>query len=281
MSMGAALRVFILVLLSVYSVFSYARHDDNKISYTVGVVPQFEQRKLFKIWQPLLNELEKRTGFALHLVGSPKIPAFEKKFMAGEYDFAYMNPYHVLKAHKSQGYIPLVRDGSRRLKGVLVVKKDSPIQDVKGLEGKILAFPSPNALGASLLMRADLANLYGINFFPRYVQTHSSVYLNVALGQTVAGGGVMSTLRAQPKEVQDRLRVLYETRTMAPHPLAAHARVPVAHREKVKEAWLALATTEAGQAMLSKIPMRTAVPASIDDYTPMQAWGLDAFYVVD
>ena len=31
-------------------------------SYLFGVVPQFEQRKLYAIWDPIIKELEKRTG---------------------------------------------------------------------------------------------------------------------------------------------------------------------------------------------------------------------------
>lgn len=271
----------LVALLICTSAQVQADHKEQVKSYTIGVVPQFEQRKLFRIWQPIINELETRTGFSLHLVGSPKIPVFETKFLAGEYDFAYMNPYHVLKADKAQGYIPLVRDGARRLKGVLVVRKDSPVQKVTELDGKILAFPSPNALGASLLMRADLKQVFGINYFPRYVQTHSSVYLNVALGQAEAGGGVLSTLNAQPESVKSKLRVLYETRSMAPHPLTAHPRVPEADREALKRAWLELAQTEQGKALLDQIPMQQAISASMDDYKPMQEWGLDAFYVAD
>lgn len=275
------LQFVVSAFFTLFSLSAMPAHLNLQKSYTIGVVPQFEQRKLFKIWQPILNELEARTGFSLHLIGSPKIPVFEQKFMAGEYDFAYMNPYHMLKAYVTQGYTPLVKDGSRRLKGVLVVQKDSPIQSLSELEGKILAFPSPNALGASLLMRAELSTLHGISFFPRYVQTHSSVYLNVALGQAVAGGGVLSTLRSQPQNVQDKLRILYETRSVAPHPLTAHARVPEADRLIMKKAWLELAATDTGRMLMGKIPMRDSVPAELEDYTSMQTWGLDAFYVIN
>lgn len=275
------LQLLVSAFFALFSSSAISEHISQKPTYTIGVVPQFEQRKLFKIWQPIINELEARTGFSLHLVGSPKIPVFEQKFMAGKYDFAYMNPFHTLKAYENQGYTPLVKDGSRRLKGVLVVKKDSPIQSLSELEGKVLAFPAPNALGASLLMRAELSTLHGISFLPRYVQTHSSVYLNVALGQAVAGGGVLSTLRSQPQNVQDKLRVLYETRSVAPHPLTAHARVPEADRLIMKNAWLEFAETDTGKVLLSKIPMRVSVSAELEDYTSMQTWGLDAFYVID
>jgi phosphonate transport system substrate-binding protein len=225
--------------------------------------------------------LEQRTGLTFKLVGSPKIPVFEQKYEEGAYDFAYMNPYHLLVAHDCQGYLPLVRDGGRMLKGILVVAKESPIQSVQELAGKRVAFPSPNALGASLLMRAELAKLQGVEVIPHYVQTHSSVYLHVALGQTAAGGGVAATLNSQKPEVREKLRILYETRPINPHPVSVHPRVPAADREKVQRALLEMAQTEKGAALLAKIPMRKAVAASLEDYTPMSAWGLEAFYVSD
>jgi phosphonate transport system substrate-binding protein len=253
----------------------------EEVTYRFGVVPQFEQRKLYRIWRPILDELEQRTGFSFKLVGSPKIPVFEQKYMQGDYDFAYMNPYHCLKAHDSQRYLPLVRDGGRMLKGILVVAKDSPIQKVQELGGKRVAFPAPNALGASLLMRAELATLHGVEVIPHYVQTHSSVYLHVSLGLTPAGGGVTSTLRSQKPEIQEKLRILYETRAVNPHPVSVHPRVPEAHRKKVLDALLEMGQTEKGAALLAKIPIRKIVAASMDDYTPLSSWGLDEFYISD
>lgn len=271
---------YILILLMVLVAFPASSRAERPV-YTVGVVPQFAQRKLFDIWQPILQALEHELDFDLQMVGSPKIPAFEKKFLAGEYDFAYMNPYHLLKAYESQGYVPLVRDGSRQLKGVLVVNRNSTYQQVTELDKKIIAFPSPNALGASLLMRADLHEIFDLEFFPRYVQNHSSVYLNVALGQMAAGGGVLSTLQQQPPEVRERLRVIYETRGMPPHPLSAHARVPEKDREALRQAWLKLAGTETGRQLMARIPMRQPVAASLAEYMPMHAWGLDRYYILE
>jgi len=272
---------YILTLFCMLFLLPVATANANeRKSYTIGVVPQYEQRKLFDIWQPIIMALEQELDFNLELIGSPKIPVFEKKFLAGEYDFAYMNPYHLLKANESQGYIPLVRD-TRQLKGILVVKKDSPYQQVSDLDKKIIAFPSPNALGASLLMRADLNTLLQLEFFPRYVQTHSSVYLNVALGQTAAGGGVLGTLKQQPPELRERLRVIYETRGMNPHPLSAHPRVPEADREAFQRAWLKLAATTGGKQLMSRIPMPQPVKAELQDYDAMHAWGLDDFYILE
>ena len=247
--------------------------------YSFGVVPQFESRKLASVWKPILSELERRTGLSFRLVGSPKIPDFEKAFIGGEFDFAYMNPYHAILAIREQRYQPLVRGGGRPLYGILVVRKDSPIKDVRELAGREVAFPAPNAIGASLLIRADLAQLYGVEVKPAYVQTHSSVYLNVAMGLQAAGGGVMSTLQEQPAEIRETLRVIYQTRTMPPHPVVGHTRVTRADRERVRLAFLGMENTEAGSALLAKVPILKLVAASDDDYAVLLEWGLEKFYV--
>lgn len=247
--------------------------------YTIGVVPQFDARRLQAIWRPILDELEQRTGKRFQLRGSPTIPEFERELMNGAFDFAYMNPFHAALASRDQGYVPMVRDVGRTLQGVLVVREDSPVQEISDLDGKIIAFPAPNALGASLQMRTELHNIHGIRIQPLYVKTHDSVYLNVFLGQTPAGGGVQKTLKRQRPEIREALRILYETRGVAPHPIMVHSRIPKAMRRKVTEALLALGNKPDGKALLQKIPIKQVGPASISDYTPLFDMGLEAFYV--
>ena len=247
-------------------------------TYTFAVVPQFEQRKLFAIWKPIVDEVEKRTGLSLKLTATLTVPEFERELSRGNFDFIYCNPYHILKMIPTPGYIPLVRD-SAPLRGILVVRKNSPIHSLTELEGKTVAFPSPNAIGASLLMRADLSRLYHVTVTPLYVKTHSSVYLHVANGLTDAGGGVEKTLQEQAPEIIDALRVIYTTREFPSHPIAAHPRVPKADREKVRRALMEIGATREGQALLAKVPIQQVVPAALEDYTPMRDWGLESLWV--
>lgn len=247
--------------------------------YKFGVVPQFEPRKLSAIWSPILVELERRTGFRLEMVGSARIPEFENEFENGRYDFAYMNPYHSLVAMRAQKYQPLVRDGGQQLFGILVVAKDGPIKKITDLNGKTVAFPSPNALGASLLIRADLDRLHKIRISPLWVQTHTSAYLNAALGKVAAAGGVMSTLAQQPEAVRNKLTIIYETRRMMPHPVMAHPRVPAADREKLRQAFLDLSATPEGAELLAKVPIKQVIAATEGEYRELAGWGLDDYYV--
>ncbi|MEG3639052.1 phosphate/phosphite/phosphonate ABC transporter substrate-binding protein [Magnetococcus sp. PR-3] len=276
-SMMRYLMIGVMALMVWGATPSWA-HDQTRI-YSFGVVPQFEPRKLAAIWRPILTEVEKLTGLHLHMTGSPDINEFERGFLRGDFDFAYMNPYHAVLAAKHQGYLPILRDHGRKLSGVLVVAKDSPITHIKELQGQTIAFPSPNALGASLLMRYELAEQHGLTVEPLYVKTHSSVYLHVALGQAVAGGGVLGTLKRQKPAVKSRLKVFYTTRKMPPHPITAHKRISPKVRQQIQQAFLKLGQSKKGQAMLANIPMKRMGVAAQKDYAVLNDWQLEHYYV--
>ena len=267
---------FVVGALVLFSSLALAESDEK--SYTFGIVPQFDARRIHSIWRPILDELQQRTGLKFSLRGASSIPVFEQEFAKGDFDFAYMNPYHILVANQKQGYLPLVRDIGRKLYGIVVVRKDSPINKVEDLDDKQVAFPAPNALGASLLPRSAFINTYHIDIKPKYVSTHTSVYLNVVMGEVAAGGGVQKTLSQQRPEVRDALRVLYETPRVSPHPVSAHSRVDKKTRLQVKQALLDMGSTEKGKALLAKIPMKKIGPADIKDYAPIGKLGLESIY---
>ncbi len=250
-------------------------------TYTFGVVPQFDARKLQEIWAPIFEEVERTSHIRLVFKGAKDIPTFEKEFSKGDYDFAYMNPYHMIVANQDQGYLPLVRDTGRKLYGIIVVRKDSPLQNIEELDGKTVAFPSPNALGAALIPRAQFAKKFKINVSPKYVKSHSSVYLNVATGAASAGGGVQKTFNSQPESIRKVLKIIYKTPEVEPHPIAVHPRVAPVVAEKIRAAFLALGATEKGAGLLQKIPMKKIGTATIDDYALLKTMGLAEFYVVD
>ena len=247
--------------------------------YSFGVVPQFTASQTYKIWGPILNELGDRTGLEFKLKSSSEIPAFEASVLNGEFDFAYMNPYHFLLAEDLQGYVPLVRDHGRELYGILVVPEYSDIQDVSELHGKEIAYPAPNALGASLLMRTVLEREHGVIAKPKYVSTHTSAYLAAAVHDTAAGGGVKATLDQQNQILQKSLRILFETPRVPPHPIAAHPRVPAEVHELVKQTFLDIADSEEGRSLLANVPFVQLGEAISSDYQVLVTFGLEDFYV--
>ena len=100
--------------------------------------------------------------------------------------------------HTDSDYRAIGRQSDHKLRGVMVARKDSGIEELADLQDAVIAFPSPAAFGASVIPRAELRNA-GISFTPRYGRSHDSVYQAVAKGLILAGGGVTRTWNAAPE----------------------------------------------------------------------------------
>jgi len=191
---------------------------------TVGIVRQQSATALARAWIPMLQDVATRSGVRLAFRTAPDIPTFEDRLRAGEYDFAYMNPYHYTVFSRAPGYHVFARERGRKLVGIIVVRRDDPVTELRQLAGKVVAFPAPAAFAASILTRAEFSR-QGIPIDARFVASHDSVYLGVARGLFAAGGGVRRTLEAIDPEVGARLRVLSSTPAYVPHAFASHPRI--------------------------------------------------------
>lgn len=245
--------------------------------YSLAIVPQFEKRKLFESWRPIASELERRTGHRIRLITTLGVVEFEAEYLRGTYDLVYMNPYFIAKTLKTIGYVPLVRDAVP-VSGILIVRKGGDVRTPRDLDGKPVAFPTPNAVGASMVMRAELKQRFGVEVAPVYVRSVSNVALHVAKGLTDAGGVPEKGFPLVEEAVRGRLEIIHRTQPAMAHAIAAHPRVPAEVREAVRRAFLDLAATEEGKALLARIPMRTPIAATVEDYAGIARMGLDAWY---
>lgn len=245
--------------------------------YTLAVVPQFAAGTLHRTWGPLIERLNRQLDFSVVLVTAPDIARFDQLSLQGAYDFAYINPYQILQLNARLGMRPLVADTAQPVMGVLVVRRESDLMPAD-IAGQRVAFPGPDALGATMMIRRDLKQNFSADVIPEYVNSHSSVYLNVALGLNIAGGGVEKTLAQQSEAVRDKLKVIYRTEPVPSHPLVVHPRVPEADAEALREALLQIAQSADGKADLARIPITRLEAVTFEDYTVLQQLGLEAYY---
>jgi len=248
--------------------------------YSWSVVPQFTGIAVHRDWTPLLQAIEKETGVRFQLKIYESIPDFEIGVLEGKPDFAYMNPYHAVMANTAQGYVPLIRDGKRKLTGILVAKSNSAFKTLQDLQGQQIAFPSPNAFAASLYMRALLAEKEGIEYTPIYTKTHSNSFRFVMRNKTAASGGVYRTLRRERPEVQRQLQVIYKAPSTPSHPIVFHPRVPSDVAMKVQQSIIALANTETGKTILTAILLPEPIVADYArDYEPLVKLNLEKYFI--
>ncbi len=226
------------IILPFFLLF-YSAVTTAQESLSFGIVPQQSASKLAQLWNPIFEEISRKSGVKIHFATAPDIPTFEKRLAAGEYDIAYMNPYHYVVFNKSAGYQALAKARGKSIKGIIVVAKNSKINTLKDLEKSTLAFPAPAAFAASILTQSDLG-AEQVTFNAKYVSSHDSVYRTVAKGIYPAGGGVLRTFKNVAPEIRDQLRVLWTTNGYTPHAIAVHPRVKAADAQKIQQVLIAM-----------------------------------------
>lgn len=271
-----SLRTTLVLLLICWS--TYTNSEAVAREYVLARAPQMSAVALSEAWLPFLKRLLDDTGIAIRLKVYPSRQEFEGDLFSGSPDFAFMNPYYAVLVRQRHGYIPLVRDNTKQLHGVIVVRKDSAIRSIEELEQQTIAFPSPNAMAASLYPRALLAEQFNLSFQPMYVGTHENVYRAVLLRRAAAGGGVVRTLETEPEELKSQLRILYTTPGVAPHPLVAHPRVPAVVRERLTTAIIKLHNDAQGRALLHAVKLNKPVRVDYErDYVTLEKLGLEGY----
>ncbi len=240
---------------------------------TFGIVPQQSANKLAQLWTPITEYLQEKTGLNIKFATANNIPTFEKRLQAGEYDIAYMNPYHFTVFNKKPGYRAIAKQQDKKLKGIIVVRKESQFNSLKDLAGQTLSFPSEAAFAASILPRAEMKK-EGIDFTPKYVSSHDSVYLTVSRDLFAAGGGVMRTFNNTDPKVKEKLRILWTTKGYTPHAIAVHPNMSPDIKDKLQSALVAMKDDEQGAALLERLKFNKLENAADSDWSDVDALGI-------
>lgn len=209
---------------------------------------------MYKRWSPFIEKISEDTGIKFKIKVYDHVLEFENELMHGLLDFAYLHSIQEAQAYISQNYIPLIRS-ERYCKGAIFVAKNSQVKNLEDLKGKKIALVSQRSLCSIILQDALMGkkNSEGVNII--YGGSPTNVYKNVLLNKTVAGGTLDVALNKESDEVFSKLRLIYETPSMAPHPIAAHPRISEKLRNMVKEAIMRISQDNDGVELLRKVRM--------------------------
>ena len=255
--------ILLLILLSTAPVQASA---SGKV-YTLAVVPNLPAVTLHKNWMPLVDYLSRRTGMTFELKLYDKITTFLDDAKSGQADFIYAPPNMFYLAYQRQKYVPLVRS-SQMLRGQVFVRKDSPFTKVSELKGKTIAFVGPRNVCSVITRHAMLTGQGTLDYNTSFSGSTINVAKSVLIGKADAGATLDTSMMNDLPDMQKEFRVILETEKIAPHPFAAHPRVPVKDREVVTAALLAMDKTPAGQRMLTAVKLSHPMKADYQrDYS--------------
>ena len=244
-------------------------------TYSFGIVPQQSAKKLAQLWTPVLQYINEKSGIKLQFKTAKNIPEFEKRLAAGDYDFSYMNPYHFTVFNRSPGYQAVAVRKEQPIRGIVVVRADSPIRSLGELSNTTLAFPYTAAFAASVLQRARLTQ-EKIPFTPKYVSSHDSVYLGVAKGLFPAGGGVKRTFNNTNPDIKKEIKVLWTTEAYTPHAIAAHPKISNDIQQTLQQTLIDMYSDPKGKALLKSLKIKKGlIAADNSDWDDVRGLGVE------
>ena len=241
--------------------------------------PLHNPRRLFEIYGPLVDLLNRRIPNArFRLEASRDYAEYDRKLRERHFDLALPNPYQTLKAQE-RGYRVFAKMGDdHNFRGIILVRKDSGIKEVRDLRGKAVSYPAPTALAATMLPQ-DFLHAHGLDINRdienRYVGSQESSILNVFQGRTAAGATWpppwQALVRERP-ELAEALEVKWQTRSLPNNSLVARDDVPEAVLAALRTELLRLHEHPEGQALLARLPLSRFEAADDATYAPVRAF---------
>jgi phosphonate transport system substrate-binding protein len=237
--------------------------------YSLAVLPSVAPSLTRAQWEPFVERLSRETGLRFALRTYRRFADFEDDFSKGVPDLIFAHSVLMVEARRVKGYIPLVR-GGQGLSALVFVRKDSPVKSIKDLSGGSIALVGAKNV-CSILVRQDLTGGEGIRFRHHFAGGADKVANEVIFKRSSAGATLESAFAAEPPEKRDQLRIVYTTPPIAPHPLAAHPRVPGDVREAVTGAVLRMGADPGARAILKDARLADPQRADYDrDYAPLE-----------
>ena len=153
--------------------------------------------------------------------------------------------------------------GSRDLfKGLILVRKDSGISQVKQLKGKKIAYPAPTALAATMMPQFFL-HKHGLDLYSTetlYVGSQESSIMNVYLKHSSASATwtiPWLDLQKNRPDIASQLKVAWETETLPNNSFMYHRkRVPRSIALKIQGLLANLHTHAEGKILLEKMNVK-------------------------
>lgn len=255
----------------------FIEHKTSIKHYQFAIHPLHNPTRLYAVFNPIINYLNQNIkGSEFSVEASKSYADFNDKLQNQSVAFALPNPYQTLLAI-DKGYQVIAKMGDdENFKGIFLVRKDSSIKHPTDLKGKVVSYPAPSALAATMLPQ-DYLQQNGINVTTdiqnEYVGSQESSIMNVFVGASAAGATWPPPWKAmsdERPELKQQLKVIWQTDSLPNNSIVARSDVPPQLIREVQDLLSNLHNSEAGQKILEAMYLSKFELADNETYNPVQ-----------
>jgi phosphonate transport system substrate-binding protein len=240
-------------------------------NYSFGVLNQRSITLTAQYWNPILKHLSDKSGVRLQLKMGKTAPETSSMIGRSEFDFVYSNTIFT-PANDPAGYRVIARPIEAAIQGQVVTLLDSPVYNLKDLDGKEVGFPSlAGFVGYAVPMNALLHA--GISVKPVFAGNQEGIMGQLKAGRVIASGVNSEVMRDFARRESVKYRVLWSSEEYLNLPISAHPSVPKEKVEAVRAALLNMAKDvdglkilEASAALVKQSPPFGFAPAEDREY---------------
>ena len=242
-----AARLTAAVAFATATVFPQLASAQQK-PYAFNVLSQRSIALTAQYWNPILTYVSTKSGVPLELKLAKTARDGNALAEKGAYDFLYTNHFFTPERDKL-GYRVIARPAGPGIRSQIVVPADSPAQSLSDLNGKDVAFVSPDGFtGYWLPLDALLAANVKANVVFTGNQEASSAQLQI---KKVAAAGVNSTIMARyGRREAFEYRALWTSEIFQDLCIMANPRVPADKVNAVGKAFVAMINDPQGKKIL-------------------------------
>jgi phosphonate transport system substrate-binding protein len=217
-------------------------------AYAFNVLNQRTIALTAQYWNPILTYVSRKSGVPLDLKLAKTAREGNAAAESGKYDFLYTNHFFT-PARDRLGYQVIARPAGTGIRSQIVVPMDSPIQSLADLDGKDVAFVTPDGFtGYWLPMDALLRAKVNVKVVFAGNQEASQAQLKV---KKVAAAGVNSTILARYARREGfEYRALWTSDLYQDLCIMANPKVPKDKVAAVRAAFINMAKDPEGRQIL-------------------------------
>jgi len=244
-------------------------------------VPRLSAAELQTMFNPLADYLTKEVGEKVTLVIPKSFDAVKDAVQAGQMDIGFVNPLIYIQIKDKVNIEPLalsseVKSGTR-LRGIIIVRKDSGFNQLQDLKGKKFSFveedsPAGHIFQKLLLSRAGFNVNKDIVMMP-YGKTHDNVAMAV-FNRTADAGGVREEQLDKMKGTIDvsQLKVIGYTDYFPNWPFFATQKLKKETADKIRAALLKLKPNDPqNEKVLAPARLTGFIPVADKEYDDLRA----------
>jgi phosphonate transport system substrate-binding protein len=241
--------------------------------YKISIMPRFFNDKLTAMMTPLVEYLHKETGLEIELVLADDNKDYIKLLNRGDIAIGFENPIVYVDVHPQHEVIAAARElGEDRFRGIVVVRPDSPIKELKELRGKQVMITGKTSAGGYLSQKLSLMQI-GMSMDDLKVDTaadnrQENVIIAVSIGDAEAGFVRESSLHVADKYIAPgSIKKAFDTEWVPAWAFSLDRNVPADVKAKIAAAILKL---ETGNPVLKALEIDGFVPGKDADYDPIR-----------